>query len=221
MESTRQGQCADYKFSGTGTTYDVRLLKPDTTYKIQVAAWNGTIATGSDVIEATTSTPIIRIGYAGGSSFIAEGTPAEFALNSGPGSIPVARNLPVNLRVTTVGDYGITAGSRTETIPAGQHFHRFDLQTDDDSVEEETGSVTVEILPGTGYRLSTRAGDKIQSTIDIISDDITRTVRENASPGTPVGSPLRSRDAAGARVTYVQTVRTRRKLVRSQSGQKR
>jgi len=85
------------------------------------------------------------------SSSITEGADARFTLTAIPA--PSAA-LTVNVNVATVGDFGVTRGTQTATIPVTGTIV-LGLGTTDDSVDESNGSITVTLNTGNGYTPST------------------------------------------------------------------
>ncbi len=104
--------------------------------------------------------PTISIGKSGD---VTEGGDATFTVTADP--TPVAP-LDVTVKVVQAGDFGVTAGSRTVTIPTGGSFS-FTVATSNDDVHEADGSVTAKINQGSGYLVSWTAG----SASAVVSDD--------------------------------------------------
>ena len=94
---------------------------------------------------------------------VTEGTSATFTLTADPA--PTAP-LDVTVTVATSGDYGITAGTRTVTIPTSGSA-TLTLATAGDGVDEADGSVSVTVDAGTGYTV----GDASSGTVAIADDD--------------------------------------------------
>ena len=94
---------------------------------------------------------------------VTEGTAATFTLTADPAP---AAPLDVTVTVATDGDYGITAGTQTVTIPtAGSTV--LTLATTGDEADEADGSVSVTVDAGTGYTV----GAASSGTIAIADDD--------------------------------------------------
>ena len=94
-------------------------------------------------------TPVVNIT---GNSHLSEGDSVFFKLTAEPSGAEV----PVNVKVAADGDYGVTTGYRTVTIPAGGILNLF-LPTEDDEKDVPNGSVTLTILPGDGYSVGATA----------------------------------------------------------------
>ena len=94
---------------------------------------------------------------------VTEGGDAVFTLTATPAP---AADLPVSVTVATDGDWGVTAGSRTVTIPASGSV-TLTLATAGDDADEPDGSVTVTVADGSGWT----AGDPASGTVAIRDDD--------------------------------------------------
>ena len=95
---------------------------------------------------------------------VTEGGDAAFTLTASPAP---AAALPVSVTVAATGDYGITAGSRTVTIPTTGSA-TLTLATTDDAADEPDGSVTVTVADGSGWT----AGNPASGTVAIRDDDV-------------------------------------------------
>ena len=82
---------------------------------------------------------------------IEEGGTAKFTLAAHP--LP-SSPLTVNVGITTKGDFGITNGSHTVTIPTNTGQAELKLATIDDNAVEDNGAVTATVTAGTGYDVS-------------------------------------------------------------------
>ena len=126
------------------------------------------IPSGVDVGHAISQLPLcvdgpqVNITSAAGG---AEGDNVTFTITATP---PPTAELPVSVTVTTVGDYGISTGSQTVTIPTSGSA-TLTLSTTDDEVDENDGSVTVTLEAGTGYTVGTRSS----GTVPITDNDVT------------------------------------------------
>ncbi len=99
--------------------------------------------------------PVVSI--APGDPTITEGGDAQFTiLASGPPSV----DLTVSLAVSGGGDFGVTAETRTVTLPAGASVATLTVGTTDDSVAERADDVTVTVTTpdGSGYAVSSDHG---------------------------------------------------------------
>ncbi len=106
-------------------------------------------------------TPEVNITAAAGGT---EGSAVTFTVSANPAP---AADLAVSVTVTTSGDYGVTAGSRTVTIAGGMSSKTLTLQTTDDSTDEADGSVTLTLNGGSGYTL----GQVSSETVQVQDDD--------------------------------------------------
>ena len=84
---------------------------------------------------------------------VTEGTAASFTISASP---TPAADLSVNVSVSQSGDYGVTTGAQTITIPTTGSY-TLTVATTDDSTDEADGSVTTTVSSGTGYTVSTSA----------------------------------------------------------------
>ena len=80
-----------------------------------------------------------------------EGGTAKFTVAAHP--LP-SSPLTVNVDITTKGDFGITNGSHTVTIPTNTGRAELKLATTDDYAVEDNGAVTATVTAGTGYDVS-------------------------------------------------------------------
>ena len=96
-------------------------------------------------------------------SAVTEGGDAVFTLTATPAP---AADLPVSVTVAADGDWGVTAGSRTVTIPASGSV-TLTLATTDDAADEPDGSVTVTVADGSGYTV----GSAGSGTVAVRDDD--------------------------------------------------
>ena len=92
-----------------------------------------------------------------------EGQAVTFTVSANPAP---AADLAVSATVATLGDYGVTAGSRTVTIAADTTSKTLTLQTTDDATDEADGSVTLTLNDGSGYTVSATQGAATASVAD-------------------------------------------------------
>ncbi|WP_420436163.1 PEP/pyruvate-binding domain-containing protein [Candidatus Poriferisodalis sp.] len=126
--------------------------------------------------------PEISIAAGGG---VTEGSSASFTLTASP--VPAAA-LSVEVSVSQSGDFGVTTGSRTVTIPTTGSY-TLTVDTTGDSTDEADGSVTVSVDTGTGYTVSSSAGS---ASVAVADDD---------SPAPPPQADPEISIAAGSGVT--------------------
>ncbi len=146
--------------------------EPDGSVTVTVTAGSGYTISSTQGTATTTiadddgvtpSIPEIRIRTDGG---ITEGSSATFTLSASP--VPTA-DLPVTVSITASGNYGITAGSQTVTIPTSGTA-TLTIPANGDQVDEPDGSVTVTVTAGSGYTISSTQGT---ATTTIADDDDT------------------------------------------------
>ena len=105
--------------------------------------------------------PVVSITAGSG---VTEGGNASFMLTANPAP---ASPLSVSVTVSQVGDFGVTAGSRTVTVPTSGSV-LLTVATTDDSTDEADGSVTATINTGDGYTVSSSQG---AGTVGVSDDD--------------------------------------------------
>ncbi len=116
-------------------------------------------------------TPEVNITSAAGG---AEGGSVSFTLTATPA--PTA-DLPVTVTISVTGDYGVTAGSRTVTIP-NSGSATLTLATTDDQTDEPDGTVTATLATGSGYTI----GSQSAQTADVDDNDDTPVIELVATP---------------------------------------
>ena len=105
-------------------------------------------------------------------------------LTSSPAS--PSGGLTVSLASKTRGTYLSSSVPSSKSIPAGRTTASFTLGTDDDNVDENTGSVKVTVSTGTGYA----PGNPTSATVKILGND-------DPPPPPPTAEPT-ARPTAGA-----------------------
>ena len=121
------------------------------------SAGSGTVAVRDD------DAPLPVVTLAAGAS-VTEGGNAVFTLTATPAP---AADLAVSVSVAADGDWGVTAGSRTVTIPTTGSA-TLTLATTDDSADEPDGSVTATVQAGSGYTV----GASASGTVAVRDDDL-------------------------------------------------
>ena len=154
--------------SGTYTltlaTDDDGTDEPNGSVTATVDAGTGyTVGTPSSGSVAIADDDVPEIEIAAGAD-VTEGTAASFVLTATPSP---ATALEVTVTIAARGDYGITAGERTVTIPTSGTY-TLTLATDDDGTDEPNGSVTATVDAGTGYTVGTAS----TGTVAIADDDL-------------------------------------------------
>ena len=97
-------------------------------------------------------------------SAVTEGGDAVFTLTATP---TPAADLAVSVSVGTDGDWGVTAGTRTVTIPTTGSA-TLTLATTDDAADEPDGSATATVQAGSGYTV----GASASGTVAVRDDDL-------------------------------------------------
>ncbi|MYH99450.1 MAG: hypothetical protein F4124_08490 [Acidimicrobiia bacterium] len=137
----------------TVSTSDDEVDEPDGSASVtvdsgdgyNVSALDGTAIV--DVADDDISEPAVSVTAGAG---VVEGASAQFTVTASP--VP-PHPLTVNLDVGQVGDFGVSTGSRTVTVPTSGSA-TVTVGTSGDSVSEADGSVVAEVQAGTGYTLS-------------------------------------------------------------------
>ena len=159
---------------------------------------------------------------------ITEGDPVTFTLSADNPTLGWRLNapLPVTVKVETTGEFGVTAGTYTYTIPVGHPESKtFTIPTTDDQIDDENGSVTLTVLPDSGYTVSS-----IKSILINVSDDddpvvgapeisiqvesfsaqegesLTFTLTADTAPASPITVNIGAQVTGPADVTSPQTV---------------
>ena len=121
------------------------------------SAGSGTVAVRDD------DAPLPVVTLAAGAS-VTEGGDAVFTLTASPAP---AADLAVSVSVAADGDYGISAGTQTVTIPTTGSA-TLTLATTDDATDEPDGSVTATVQAGSGYTV----GASASGTVAVRDDDL-------------------------------------------------
>ncbi len=124
-------------------------------YTVSSSAGAATVAVSDDDV------PEISVSAGSG---VTEGADASFTITADPA--PHAA-LPVSVSVSQSGDYGVTTGTQTVTIPTTGSY-TLTVATSGDSQDEADGSVTATVDDGTGYTVSSSAG---AATVAVSDDD--------------------------------------------------
>ena len=106
--------------------------------------------------------PVVSIAAGVG---VTEGSDATFTVTADPAP---SAGLDVTVAVTAAGDFGVTPGSHTVTVPASGSA-TLSVATVGDSVDEPDGSVTATLSAGTGYTVSTTVGT---ASVAVADDDV-------------------------------------------------
>ncbi len=133
-----------------------------TGYTVSSSNSSATVAV-SDDDDPPPPPPDPEISVAAGSD-VTEGGAASFTLTASPAPTSA---LAVDVTVSQSGDFGVTAGARTVTIPTSGSYI-LTVATTGDSTDEADGSVTVSVSSGTGYTVS--SGNS-SATVAVSDDD--------------------------------------------------
>ena len=113
-------------------------------------------------------TPEISVTAGGG---ITEGGDATFTITASP---TPAAPLSISVSVTQSGNYGVTTGARTVSIPTSGSY-TLTVSTTNDNADEPDGSVTATVNTGSGYTVSSGNG---AATVAVADDDQAPTTPE-------------------------------------------
>ena len=122
----------------------------------------GSPASGTVAIADNDDAPLPAVTVSAGAD-VTEGGGATFTVTANPAP---ASPLAVSMTVAVDGDYGVTAGSQSVTIPATGSA-TLTLATTGDEVDEPDGSVTATVAAGDGYTV----GDPASGTVAVRDDD--------------------------------------------------
>ncbi|WP_419924748.1 S8 family serine peptidase [Candidatus Poriferisocius sp.] len=103
------------------------------------------------IIDSDDPPPEIDITAATGGT---EGADAVFTITA---SSPAAVALDITVDIASSGDWGVTAGTQTVTIPQGATQAALTVATTDDGADEPDGSITATLVAGSGYTIGTHA----------------------------------------------------------------
>ena len=92
--------------------------------------------------------PTITVAPRQGAESVGEGQLVPFTLSADPAP---SAELTVNVRVTETGSFIDGTPPSTVTITSGRTTASFNVATEDDTVDEDNGSVTATVRPGAGY----------------------------------------------------------------------
>ena len=167
--ATTGSQTVTIPTSGTYTlpvaTSDDSADEADGSITVTVGSGTGytvlATASAAKVAVADDDVPEISIAAGGG---VTEGGEATFTITASPEPHTA---LSVSVSLSQSGNYGVTTGSQTVTIPATGSY-TLTVATSDDSTEEADGSVTATVNTGTGYTVSSTAGT---ATAAAVADD--------------------------------------------------
>ena len=125
----------------------------------------------------TPSTPEISVTAGSG---VVEGSSASFTVSASPAP---ASPLAVSVTVAQAGDWGVSTGSKTVTVPTGGSVAHA-VATVDDGVVEADGSVSLTVKTGAGYAVSSTRGS---ASVAVSDDDDVPEISVTAGPGVVEG----------------------------------
>ncbi len=105
--------------------------------------------------------PEVTVASASGAT---EGSAVTFTVAASPAP---AGDLAVTVTIAAAGDYGVTAGTRTVTIPAGSSSATLTVDTVGDATDEPDGTITAAVADGDGYTVGAAA----TATVTVSDDD--------------------------------------------------
>ncbi|MCY3538853.1 MAG: S8 family serine peptidase, partial [bacterium] len=112
-------------------------------------------------LECLEGVPVVSVT---GGSGVTEGGDAVFTVTATPAP---SASLSVDVTVSQAGDFGVTTGARTVTVPTTGSA-TVTLATSDDSADEPNGSVSVAVSSGSGYSVSATQGS---ASVDVADND--------------------------------------------------
>ena len=124
-------------------------------YRVSVAAGTASVGVADDDVPEVSIAAGADVGEGGDAVFTVSASPAPWAA------------LDVSVAVTQAGDFGVSPGSRTVTVPTSGTA-TLTVATADDSADEADGSVTATVGIGSGYTVSAVAGT---AAVDVRDDD--------------------------------------------------
>ncbi len=137
----------------------------DNVYHAAVKADNGTsssqMAVAVSVARTKTQEPEVSIAAGGG---VTEGGDATFTVTADPAP---SASLDVTVAITQSGDFGVSPGSHTVTVPTSGTV-ALTVSTTNDTADESDGSVTATVGAGSGYTVSAGSGS---ASVAVADDD--------------------------------------------------
>ena len=123
---------------------------PGGTVSTTLRIGNNSVASDSQHVAVTAVTPpsTPTVSTSATTTSVTEGQSITFTLTSS--SAPTS-NLPVNVGVTQTGSFIRGTATTSVSIPSGHTSASFNVDTDDDNVDEPSGSITATVETGTGY----------------------------------------------------------------------
>ena len=158
------------------SSYADSIDEPDGTVTATIDQGSGyTISStaGSDslAVQDDDDPPLPQVGITSGNMSIIEGDDVTLTITSTPAP---ATELTVPLGIVASGDFGVTSGTQTVTIPTtGSVTHT--IATFDDFSDEADGTLSITVGAGTGYDVS--LSDSFRY-IEIADDDLTFAAQE-------------------------------------------
>ena len=151
-------------------------------YTVSTSANAATVAVSDDDVPELSIAP---------DGDVTEGSAASFTITADP---TPHSSLSVSVSVSATGDFGVTSGAQTVTIPTSGS-KSFTVNTSDDTTDEPDGLVTATLGSGSGYTVSTSAS---AATVAVSDDD--------DPPATPEISIAGSADVSeGGNATFTLT----------------
>ncbi len=173
LVSTTQGATAVAVSDPTGGSATLSVGTTDDNVQSQGGTITATVQPGSgygvgnpssdSVDVADNDGPVITIT---GGAAVTEGGDATFTLTANPA--PSNNWLSVSVTIGASGEFGVSTGARTVSVPLVSS-HDFTVATTDDNVDEPDGAVTATVKAGYGYRV----GDPAEASVAVNDDEAT------------------------------------------------
>ena len=183
--------------------HQVALAVGETIIAVAVTAENGSQRTYQVTVDRAPAPPVASLSAAAG---VTEGAPVVVTatLDRAP-----AADLELSLDVIETGGYLAAPPPATFTVTAGSTQATLSLNTDDDTVAEDDGSVTVTLAAGVGYDLGTTTSVTVavadNDTVELALAAEPSLIEEGGSAGLTLSIANGTTFAADRTVTFTAT----------------
>ncbi|WP_420618368.1 Calx-beta domain-containing protein [Candidatus Poriferisocius sp.] len=184
------GDSADEPNGSVTVTVDV-----GSGYTVSQSAGTATVAVADDDDPAPPPPADPEISITAGSG-ITEGGDATFTVTADPAP---AAPLTVDVTVSQSGDFGVSPGTRTVTIPTTGST-TLTIATTNDTTDETDGTVTATVSAGQGYTVSATSGS---ASVAVADDDDPPPTPVNATPSFSISD---ASGAEGGTLTFTVTL---------------